>query len=149
MRSAAVTYRLAMALGTLACAGCVTFEPAPLVSNDSYRFGIASRAFHREISEVAEATLKAMHDMSFQEIQKVDEVGKTRIEAFSNEHLRVRVDLEWKDGTPDGTPLPLMGNITGARVKIGDHGERDLSKTLLDRMAYNLKNHPPATAAEK
>lgn len=149
MRSGVGARHLALMVGVIAFAGCITVGPAPLLSDDSYRFGVAARAFHRDISEVAEATLEAMRDISLGEIEKVEEVGKTRIDAFTSDHRRVRVDLEWKTGTPEGTPLPLVGVITSARVKVGDSGDRDLSRTLLDRIAYHLQNPPLSNATEK
>jgi hypothetical protein len=141
--------RFPLTVAMLSGAGCMTVEPAPLVSNDFYRFGVASRVFHRDISEVAKAARKAMHDLSFEGIRELDEVGKTRIEALAGDNRRVQVDLEWNRGTPEGTPLPLVGIITGARVRVGDSGARELSKTLLDRIAFHLKSSPTSTATSK
>jgi hypothetical protein len=139
-------HRFLLAAGAMAVAGCMTVKPAPLVSHDSYRLGIASCVFHRDVADVAEATRRAMEDLSLHGVEQRDETGRTEIAALNGDNRRVRVDLEWEKGTPEGTPLPLIGVITRARVKIGNSGERALSRKLLDRMAYHLR-HPPTPSS--
>ena len=125
-------------------AGCVASGPTPLVSEDSYRFGVASRKIHRDLGEVEAAAQEAMKALGYQGIHQDRPPSSpspwaTRFDARTTDGRRVQLDLDIASGSFEGSPLPLRGLIAEARVTAEGPGSRELSTALLDRIADQLR----------